>query len=204
MSRKEGLVEYEKIRDKLDTGDIVLFSGKGGISSGIKWFTISRWSHVGMVIKMADFDSIMLWESTTLKSVDDYDRGHPVRGVQLVSLSDRIKIYRGEIAIRLLDVKRNAAMRAALYGFRQEVKFRPYEQNKLELIKSCYDGPFGENEEDLSSLFCSELIAESYQRMGLIPNSIPSNEFTPKDFSEDSTAPLALTKGKLGPQILIQ
>jgi hypothetical protein len=73
---------------------------------------------------------------------------------------------------------------------------RPYEKDKLELIKAAYDGPLGHNEEDLSSLFCSELVAEAYQKMGLLrepPKGLPSNEYTPKDFSEKKG--LVLEKG---------
>jgi len=41
--------------------------------------------------------------------------------------------------------------------------------------------------EDLSSVFCSELVAEAYQAMGLLdeyPDGLPSNEYTPIDFSD--------------------
>jgi hypothetical protein len=41
----------------------------------------------------------------------------------------------------------------------------------------------GINKEDLSSLFCSELVAEAYQKMGLLTEQLPSNEYIPKDFS---------------------
>ena len=44
-------MKYQDIRSQLKTGDILLFSGKGGISEGIKFFTLSKWSHVGMVYK---------------------------------------------------------------------------------------------------------------------------------------------------------
>lgn len=52
--------EYDSRRDKIKTGDIVLFSGEGRISTGIKWFTKSRWSHVGMVLNLEQYDSVML------------------------------------------------------------------------------------------------------------------------------------------------
>lgn len=77
-------------------------------------------------------------------------------------------------------------MHNELIAFRTEVRGRPYEDNKIELIKSAYDGWLGENEEDLSSLFCSELVAEAYQRMGLLPDTVASNEFTPRDFSSST------------------
>ena len=115
--------KYEDIRENLKTGDIVLFSGKGGISHGIKLVTNSKWSHVGMVLRLPD-------------------------------------------------------------------------------SKAAYDGPLGHNEEDLSSLFCSELVAEAYQRIGLLTSAMPSNEYTPKDFAERRG--LKLEKGKLGEEISVE
>jgi hypothetical protein len=57
----------------------------------------------------------------------------------------------------------------------------------MELLKAAYDGIGGKSSgEDLSSLFCSELVAEAYQAMGLLPEypkGLPSNEYTPLDFS---------------------
>eukprot|EP00735_Rhodelphis_limneticus_P011010 TRINITY_DN4057_c0_g1::TRINITY_DN4057_c0_g1_i1::g.11841::m.11841 TRINITY_DN4057_c0_g1::TRINITY_DN4057_c0_g1_i1::g.11841 ORF type:complete len:297 (+),score=28.08,DUF830/PF05708.7/1.3e-07,DUF830/PF05708.7/0.36,Ribosomal_L36e/PF01158.13/0.26,Ribosomal_L36e/PF01158.13/5.2e+03,TFIIE-A_C-term/PF11521.3/8.3e+03,TFIIE-A_C-term/PF11521.3/0.36 TRINITY_DN4057_c0_g1_i1:242-1132(+) len=37
-------------------------------------------------------------------------------------------------------------------------------------------------EEDLSSVFCSELVAAAYQRLGLLPHFPRSNEYLPTDF----------------------
>ncbi len=194
---------YDKARATLDTGDIVLFSGKGGISAGIKWFTVSRWSHVGMALRLADYDTVLLWEATTLSNIADLESGRPLRGVQLVTLSERVKKYNGEIAVRHLAADRTAKMLKDLAALRLAVRGRPYEKNKLELIKAAYDGPFGQNEEDLSSLFCSELVAEAYQAMGLLPKTLASNELTPKDFSPAGKLPLQ--KGaSLGKEILIK
>ena len=87
-------------------------------------------------------------------------------------------------------------------ALRREVAGREYEQDTLELIKAAYDGPFGHNEEDISSLFCSELVAEAYQRLGLLSEEKPSNEYTPADFSEKRD--IALLAGSLGPEIVIK
>jgi len=61
--------KYTEVRDNLNTGDIVLFSGKGGISTAIKLFTHSKWSHVGMVFKVPNINMVLLWESTTLANI---------------------------------------------------------------------------------------------------------------------------------------
>ncbi len=184
--------KYEKIRDKLKTGDIILFSGKGGISDGIKLFTCSKWSHVGMVYKLNDSldtrGSVFCWESTTLSNIEDADSGKLTKGVQRVELSERLeKCFSNgyEICIRQLSKPLDGDMIRKLNDFRHEVSGRPYEKNKLELLKAAYDGVLGKNKEDLSSLFCSELVAEAYQRMGLLTEDLPSNEYTPKDFSSE-------------------
>ena len=178
---------YESIRDTLDTGDLVLFSGTSHVSNFLKLCTFSKWSHVGMVVRIPDWDQVLLWESTTLGHVQDFIDGKAKRGVQTVLLSERIRAYRGDVAIRQLTrFERTDEMRHSLCAFRRWAKNRDYEQRTLELIRAAYDGPFGENQEDLSSLFCSELVAEAYQRMGLLSDDLPSNEYTPRDFSSEN------------------
>ena len=182
------MLTYEDARNDLCTGDIVLFSGKGGLSHTIKLATNSKWSHVGMVLRLPDSHAAFLWESTTLTNLKDAIDGRVKRGVQLVLLSDRVRTYDGEISIRhLRDHTIGDTSYLDLMAFRQEVRGRAYEQGKLELIKAAYDGPLGHNQEDLSSLFCSELVAEAYQRLGLLqepPQGLPSNEYTPRDFAK--------------------
>jgi len=192
-------MKYEDIRSDLKTGDILLFSGKGGISDGIKFFTLSKYSHVGMVYKLEDpFDpkgSLFCWESTTLNDLKDADSGKLTKGVQRVELSERLErcFAKGyEISVRQLSNPLTDTMVRALNQFRHDVSGRPYETNKIELLKSAYDGLFGDNKEDLSSLFCSELVAEAYQKMGLLTEQLPSNEYIPKDFSEERTLSLEL------------
>lgn len=183
-------MKYRMLRNQLKTGDILLFSGKSGISEGIKFFTLSKWSHVAMVYKFQDpldsFGSIFCWESTTLSDVADAETGKLTMGVQRVELSERLErcFAKGyEVSVRQLSRPLTDKMLVDLNQFRTEVSGRPYEKHKLELIKAAYDGIFGHNKEDLSSLFCSELIAESYQKMGLLSEAVPSSEYTPKDFS---------------------
>lgn len=192
-------MKYEDIRSQLKTGDILLFSGKGGISEGIKFFTLSKWSHVGMIYRFDDprdaKGSIFCWESTTLSNLEDADTGKLTKGVQRVELSERLErcFASGyDICVRPLAKSLTEEMIRTLNDFRHEVSGRPYEKDKIELLKAAYDGIFGDNKEDLSSLFCSELVAEAYQRMGLLTQKTPSNEYTPKDFSSEKGLALEL------------
>jgi hypothetical protein len=115
--------------------------------------------------------------------------------VQRVELSERLErcFSKGyEISVRQLSKALNNDMLLALNNFRHEVSGRPYEKDKIELLKAAYDGIFGDNKEDLSSLFCSELVAEVYQKMGLLTEKLPSNEYIPKDFSTEKSLSLEL------------
>ena len=193
----------KKMRAKLKTGDIVLFSGKGGISAGIKWATLSRWSHVGMVVVLPEYDFVTVWESTTLSNLVDLDTQVPRKGVQLVPLSARINSYPGEIAVRQLNgATLDDGDVGKLMDLRRKLSGREYEQDTIELIKAAYDGPLGRNAEDLSSLFCSELVAAAYQRLGLLGEGKPSNEYTPADFSEQKK--LKLLEGSLGKELFLK
>ena len=65
------------------------------------------------------------------------------------------------------------------------------------MIRVAYDGSFGANVEGLSSIFLSELVAESYQVMGLLADSPHSNEYTPGDSASDARRPFCLLKAVL-------
>lgn len=186
----------------LRTGDIFLFSGKGWVSNIIKLFTFSNVSHVGMVIvDTQKYSEPMLWESTTLSNLKDYESGKPKAGVQLVSVRERIATYNGTITLRRL---RNVAFSQnemqAFNTFYQQVKNHGYEASKWELAASAM--PIGNQSEDLSTIFCSELVAEGYQQLGMLPHNVPSNNYTPKDFTEQVN--LKLLKGTLGAEELVK
>ena len=192
-------MKYKDMRDQLKTGDIILFSGKGGISDGIKFFTVSKWSHVGMIYRLDNpldpESSMFCWESTTLSDIKDADTGKLTKGVQRVELSERLErcFSKGyEISVRPLSETLTDDMILALNNFRHKVSGRPYEKDKIELLKAAYEGILGDNKEDLSSLFCSELLAEAYQNMGLLTEKVPSNEYTPNDFSTERSLRLEL------------
>lgn len=191
---------YSEIRPTLSTGDLVLFSGSGIISASIKFFTRSKYSHIGMVLRL-EHDFLAIWESTTLSPIIDLDTGLPAKGVRVVPLSESIRSARNVVVRRLLEADITPSDIERLMQLRKDFIGKPYEQHERELIKAAYDGPGGRNHPDLSSIFCSELVAAAYQHIGLIDPDLPSNEFTPGDFSEGNG--LVLSRGRLGPEIPI-
>ena len=174
---------YAELRDSLKTGDIVLFSGTGPISRIIQLGTFCKWSHVGMILKIpGEYDFICLWESTTLSDTRDVD-GEVIKGVALSQLSQSVADYDGEIGIRRLDANLDETDHLILMDLRKKLKGALYEKDYLELLGSVWDGPFGLNTADLSTIFCTELTAEAYQALELLDKDKPANEYTPSDWA---------------------
>jgi hypothetical protein len=199
------LPAFEELRATLDCGDVLLFAGESRFSRGIKLLTRSHWSHSALVARAHADGPPLLWEATLDTDLADVVTHELASGVNLYDLEHWIRHYGGETVIRPLHVERTGAMRAALLAFYQEARGRPYERNRLELFRAVYDGPLGRNrKEDDTSFFCSELVAEAYQRMGLLPEKPPANEYTPHDFSSERRTPLPLLLGAtLGPEVLV-
>lgn len=185
---------YEKMRPSLKTGDLVLFGGSSLFSQAIKAITKSKWSHVGMVLRLANFPMVLCWESTALIKTKDLQTGKPDNGVQMTPLSQRVyaALSAGHaVGIRVLSDGLSQKQLDELARLREEWKDIEYERNLWELIKAAWDGPewlqwLHGNTEDLSSVFCSELVAAAYRRMGVNINPLPSNEYTPADFAGDN------------------
>lgn len=179
-------MRYSEIRGQVEPFDIILFSGKGFISRAIQAVTGSHYSHVGLAVRLPDYDLNLLYESTTLSSIPDLTTGARVKGVQLVTLSDRVRDYEGSVFWRHLSGPREEGILRTAQSFVSKFAGRPYETNQLELIKSALDLTHrGQNQPDASSVFCSELSAYLLREVSILGGKNPENEFTPADFAGD-------------------
>ena len=92
--------------------------------------------------------------------------------------------------------------RADLLTLRRELVGVPFERNIWEMMASEFKNRVIPYREDLSSVFCSELVAECYKVLGLLGQDLPSNIYSPADFSADRG--MELLSGKLGPEIRLK
>lgn len=229
---------YASLADKLDTGDIVLFSGHGAESYIIRCFGISAWSHVGIVIKadpgaVDENGGLFLWHSPSgLFPAEDVlsvqRRKHEKKenpfinpddltpkkksGPQLNRLHDIVNGYVGTLAIRqlvangfdnLCTLSNNTQCGRDLRGHLDEHNVKSYETSTIDMFQAAEDCTcFGFVEEDLTSLFCSELVAATYKYFGLIPIRMSATEYQPEDFA--SHTEVVLNDGaKLKREIII-
>lgn len=180
------------LKRDLKTGDIILFSGKSLISRMIRLFTFSRWSHIGLVIRDRRTDELLLWEATTDNIVDDYELGPRKRCVQLVKLEEKIRHYRGVVAVRhLRGVEIDLQMQSELDNLVKQLRTASYQNYLIEYLRYF----LGYRRDQMKQAFCSQLIAEAYQRLRLIPLEKPPIFYIPKDFAPERRFRLA--RGRL-------
>jgi len=174
----------------------------------IRFFTKAEFSHCGIVWKVPELpDRLFISEaSTNLAKLSDVESGNTKRGVELLDFRSKMNCgYYDKVAVRKLKWDRTPEFLDHLEKFRRELRNVGYEKNLIEFIKSSfYDaGLKGNQSIDLSSLFCSEYVAESFIRCGLLPNRPLSNNYVPADF-DTATVKGRLTNGALEDKIYIK
>ena len=182
---------YEDVEPLLQTGDIVLF---GLYYEPLGANTIAtNWTHVGMIFRLPGNPTPLLWESTPLKNVPDKDSGIEKAGAQVVYLKDRLKAYETDVyAIRFLKAARDASMVNSLFRFIDYAHALPF-PSELNVVRKVLQAKifsrFYKPKKRYKNIFCSELVAESYIQMGLLPESPPPSSYVPADFSARKKLP---------------
>lgn len=184
---------YEDIEAQLQTGDIILFKGLYYNNRGEK-SVAADWTHLGLIVRMPGNPSPLLWESTPLDNVPDTELGKKKTGAQLVPLKERLRTYETErYAIRFLKVVRDTSMVKNLFDFIYYAHALPFPNDLQIVTKVILAKIFSRRyrtKKRYKNIFCSELVAESYIRMGLLPEAPPPSAYMPVDFSIMRKLPL--------------
>lgn len=181
------------------TGDIWLFRGRSFADRAIQTVTNSPVNHVGMAVAIDDLPPL-LWHAELGKSLPDVWTGERQRGVQLHPLRDAVTTW------------------SAKYGQRAWVRQlvgtvgREHEDRLMEtiahfdgrafpttpgLLRHWLAGRVRRRDTALETIYCAELVATTYQAMGLLPRHRPASYYDPGKFWSgdhiDMVAPFALT-----------
>lgn len=181
---------------ELETGDLILFSGRTLASRLVQGFTGSYWSHIGIVVRLPGRADPLLWEATRASKLADIHYGIAFDGVQLVSLAEKLASYPGEIAVRrLLGAGTGRSRYRSLQPLVRDWHARPYCNFVVKKLLAWWRGM--EAARRHRGGFCSELVAEVYKHLQLLPPGKPSIDYVPRDFGPE--APLSLLRGRLSP-----
>lgn len=167
---------YNEIREQIQDGDVIAFSGKGHVSELIKLFTMSPVSHVAIVIKSQQLASDGY--VTTLNHIIESTTLNGFAGVTVNRLSNRLKDYDGAAWwLPLSSEIRKKIDFITFYNWLKSQKRKLYDT--WQAIGSGFDLVIN-NKEDFNKFFCSELVAAALEKAGGIPETNCS-EITPAE-----------------------
>ena len=165
------------------TGDIWLFRGGSIPDRAIRAATNSPVNHVGMVVALDDLPPL-LWHAELGQSLPDVWTGERQRGVQLHVLADAVRTwnqrYRQRAWVRHLDGPIERRHEDRLMETIARFDGRPF-PTTFGLVGQWINGRFRRSS-SLETIYCAELVATTYQHMGLLPRRRPASWYDPGRF----------------------
>jgi hypothetical protein len=177
------------------TGDIWIFRGRSGPDRAIQTLTNSPVNHVGMSLVIEDMPPLM-WHAELGKSLPDMWSGTFQRGVQLHDLRDAVSVWarrygqRGWLRQLEPSVTRPMEDKALKTVARLDgTPFPSSAQLAMRWVRGrvpqmrprrWQHGPVGES--DLETAYCAEVVAVTYEDMGLLPGRRKPNWYDPGRF----------------------
>lgn len=194
-------MNYDDI--KFDTGDIILFEDKSHnswldyLSYLIQYFTDSKYSHVGMVvkdplIKGKTIKGLYLLESTGLDHMIDIDDHKTKFGVQIVDLHKRLQSDDDVFYYRKLNKDRNETFIDLYNKSYMIVKDKPYDINPLDWCKADFDLKKGDVKKT-NTFFCSALVSFMLVSLNILPRDTDWTIMRPKDLGTENGTRLDLS-----------
>ena len=165
------------------TGDIWLFRGRSVADRAIRVATNSPVNHVGMAVAIDDLPPL-LWHAELGRSLPDVWTGERQRGVQLHLLGDAVRTwnerYRQRAWVRPLEGTIERHHEDRLMEVIDRLDGRPFPTTPG-LVMQWVNGRFRRSS-SLEAIYCAELVATTYQHMGLLPSRRPASWYDPGRF----------------------
>ena len=189
---KEPALSLEDAVAAASTGDLWLFRGKALADLAIRAATNSPVNHVGMVVALDDLPPL-LWHAELGRSLPDVWTGEHQRGVQLHLLAQAVATWNdryGQRAwVRQLEGELEREHEDRLMETIDRFDGRPF-PTSLGLVRQWATGRLRRSA-SLETIYCAELVATTYQHMGLLPRRRPASWYDPGRFWSGDRVELA-------------
>jgi hypothetical protein len=166
------------------TGDLWLFRGHSIADRAIQTVTNSPVNHVGMVVAIDDLPPL-LWHAELGRSLPDVWTGQRQRGVQLHLLPDAVATwgqrYGQRAWVRQLDGTLQREHEDRLMEIIDRFDGRPFPTTPG-LARQWLTGRLRRRDSSLETIYCAELVATTFQHMGLLPRRRPASWYDPGKF----------------------
>lgn len=155
-------IPYEKIRDSLQTGDVVFCSGSYLFSGIIQRLTNSVWSHVAVIYKDEELERILILEA------------EPYAGIRMIPLSNYLKDYKGKrrsykgqmVIAKLKEPIEDMRLNRGI-SFGLDALTKPYDNYEIFRIMIRILFHISKRERNRSYI-CSELVRDIFAKSGVI------------------------------------
>ncbi|HUR09533.1 MAG TPA: hypothetical protein VM347_43835 [Nonomuraea sp.] len=171
------------------TGDVWVFRGRSVPDRAIQTMTNSPINHVGMAIVVEDLPP-MMWHAELGRSLPDLWSGSHQRGVQLHDLRDAVTVWANRYGqrawLRQLEPEATPEMEDAALRAVARLDGTPF-PSTARLAARWARGRVPQlrrrmGERTLESAYCAEIVAVTYEEMGLLPGGRRPNWYDPGRF----------------------
>jgi hypothetical protein len=203
-------ITLDEAMDLARTGDVWLFRGHTVADRAIQVATNSPVNHVGMSVVVEDLPPLM-WHAELGRSLPDVWTGSRHRGVQLHDLHEAVNVWASRYGqrawLRQLDPSVTGEMEDAMLRTIARLDGTPF-PSTARLASGWLLGrvPARGNQgrgADPQTAYCAQVIAATYQAMGLLPADRRPDWYDPGRFWSGDH--LGLSAGfRLGGEIAVQ
>ena len=182
-------ISLDQAVDLARTGDVWLFRGRTMADRAIQVATNSPVNHVGMAMAIEDLPPLM-WHAELGRSLPDLWTGTRHRGVQLHDLRGAAVVWAARYGqrawLRQLDPPVGGEMQEAVLRTIARLDGTPF-PSTARLASRWLAGrvPALRHQAapaDLETAYCAQLLAATYQDMGLLPGGRPPGWYDPGRF----------------------
>ena len=189
--------------DLTRTGDLWLFRGQSAADNAIRVLTNAPVNHVGMAVVIDDLPPLM-WHAELGKGLLDVWTGKHHRGVQLHDLRGAVEQWCGRYGqrawLRQLDTEVTPDMEAAVLRTIARLDGTPFPPTAKLAARWARGRVRSKAPAELT--YCAEVVAATYQAMGLLDGDRPTNYYDPGTFWSGDALELELG-ARLGDEIRV-
>ncbi|MEP7035626.1 MAG: hypothetical protein ABI934_08560 [Actinomycetota bacterium] len=199
----DAVLSLEAAVELTRTGDLWLFRGRSTADHAIRALTNAPVNHVGMAVVLEDLPPL-LWHAELGRGLLDVWTGNHHRGAQLHDLQSAVEQwshrYNQQGWLRQLDCPVTAEMEDSLLRTVARMDGTPF-PGTVALAGRWLRGRLG-RPAPLESTYCAEVVAATYQAMGLLSGDRPTNYYDPGKFWSGDSLTL-VGDARLGAEIRV-
>ena len=201
--RRASMLPLDQAVELTRTGDLWLFRGRTPADQAIRAVTNAPVNHVGMAVVLDDLPPLM-WHAELGRGLLDVWTGTHHRGVQLHDLREAVAQWAGRYDqrtwLRQLDLEVSPAMEDALLRTIARLDGTPF-PSTVALAGRWARGRV-RRAARVETTYCAEVVAATYQAMGLLGPERPTNWYDPGSFWSGDDLELLL-EARLGEEVRV-